>query len=65
MGKYGAKWLNNKKQGSVKFSQSSLKSFSNTYYITAFFQLGNKMFGQVFGIPMGLDPALFFVYHFP
>ena len=63
VGKYGARSLNNEKQGSLIFSQSSLKRLWNNC-ITAFSLIWKQMFRQVTGSPMGSDPASFFVNYF-
>ena len=36
VGKYGTRWINRDKQGSITFSQSSLKNLWNTYSKTVF-----------------------------
>ena len=68
VGKYGARWVNNIKDRSLTFSQASFKKAVKYLMNNCFFQLGNKVFRQVIGIPMGSDPAPFFanlfLYHF-
>ena len=47
--KYSARWVDNEKQESVTFSQSSLKRLWNTYYITTFFNLITKCSDRLLG----------------
>ena len=57
--------VNNEKQGSMIFPQSSLKeALKHLLNNWVFFQLVNKMFKQVFEILVGSDGTPFFASHF-
>ena len=55
---YRAFWVN-KKKGKCYFSKSSLKNIVKHLITECHFEIGNTLFTQVIGIPMGIDPAPF------
>ena len=57
--KYGAKWVQNKSSCAITFDKSSLKLAINFLLDQCYFNVGNLIFRQVIGIPMGSDPAPF------
>ena len=57
--KYGAKWVNDKSSCPVTFDKASLKLAINFLLDQCYFNVGNLIFRQVIGIPMGSDPAPF------
>ena len=57
--KYGAKWITDKKKCNIVFDKASLKLAINFLLDQCFFHVGNLIFRQVIGIPMGSDPAPF------
>ena len=61
---YRAYWTNQKKSSDAfTFSKASLKNAIKYLLDNCYFKLGNKIFKQVIGIPMGSDP-LHFLQHF-
>ena len=50
------------------YSKQSIKAVFDFVIVNAYFQVRSKMFRQIIGIPMGLDPApfianlIFYVY---
>ena len=57
--KYGARWVNDKTKCNITFDKSSLKLAINYLLDQCYFNVGNLIFRQVIGIPMGSDPAPF------
>ena len=48
-----------KKHGKNSFTQSQIKSLTSHLIKETYFQIGNLLFKQCIGIPMGIDPAPF------
>ena len=57
--KYGAKWVADKSKYELLFDKEKIKSALEFLMSSCFFTLGNLLFKQVIGIPMGSDPAPF------
>ena len=55
----GARWVSRGNKNSVIFDKASVKDSLKYLMNNCFFTLGNKVFRQVIGIPMGSDPAPF------
>ena len=53
--KHGARYVSNKKQRSIAFSQSSRKKSRGILNAQLLFQSQNKIFRQIIMIPMELD----------
>ena len=58
--KYGAKWVQNKSSCNVCFDKLTLKKAVAYLLENCYFTVGNALFRQLIGIPMGSDPAPFF-----
>ena len=63
-----ARWVPNNSKAEIKYNITLVKEALEYLMNTCFFTLGNKVFRQVIGIPMGSDPAPFmanlFLYHY-
>ena len=57
--KYRAKWVNENQPNNITFDKISLKLAINYLLDNCYFSIGNMVFRQVIGIPMGSDPAPF------
>ena len=57
--KYGAKWVTDVTKHDLVFSKDKIKDALKFLMSSCFFTLGNLLFKQVIGIPMGSDPAPF------
>jgi len=57
--KFGARWVKEKNPNMTVFDKTSLKLAINFLLDNCFFRVGNLIFRQVIGIPMGTDPAPF------
>ena len=55
-----AQWVNDNAGNKIVFDISSVKNAIKYLLDNTFFTVGNKLFQQVIGIPMGSDPAPFF-----
>jgi len=58
--KYGAKWVNDADRYDICFDCSGMKEAVAYLLSNCFFTIGNTLFRQIIGIPMGSDPAPFF-----
>ena len=63
-----ARWVPNNSKAEIKYNITLVKEALEYLMNNCFFTLGNKVFRQVIGIPMGSDPAPFmanlFLYHY-
>ena len=57
---WGAKWVNNVNDHNIWFDIKRIKSAVKYLLDNCFFKVGNFLFRQCIGIPMGSDPAPFF-----
>ena len=57
---WGAKWVNSVNDQNVWFDKKRIKSAVKYLLDNCFFKVGNFLFRQRIGIPMGSDPAPFF-----
>jgi len=57
--KYGAYWATDDNSNCLTFNNLTLKHAIKYLLDNCYFSLGNKLFKQVIGIPMGSDPAPF------
>lgn len=57
--KYGAKWVTDTSKYDLVFDMDKIKDALKYLMSSCFFTLGNLLFKQVIGIPMGSDPAPF------
>ena len=57
--KFGAKWVTDQTKYDLVFSKKDVKNALQFLMSSCFFTLGNLLFKQVIGIPMGSDPAPF------
>ena len=57
---WGAKWVNNVNDHNIWFDKKRIKSAVKYLLDNCFFKVGNSLFRQCIGIPMGSDPAPFF-----
>ena len=66
--KSGARWVTRKCRTGLRFDKKVTKDAIQYLMDNCYFTLGNKIFKQVIGIPMGSDPAPFmanlFLYHY-
>ena len=66
--KSGARWVSNSYRSGLRFDRIAVKDAIKYLMSNCFFTLGNKIFQQVIGIPMGSDPAPFmanlFLYYY-
>ena len=66
--KSGARWVRKKSQHGITFTKDLLKDAVKYLMDNCFFTLGERIFRQTIGIPMGSDPAPFmanlFLYHY-
>ena len=66
--KSGARWVSNSYRSGLRFDRKAVKDAIKYLMSNCFFTLGNKIFQQVIGIPMGSDPAPFmanlFLYYY-
>ena len=58
--RFGAKWIDNPAQYKHVFNKQAIKDAVKFLMFNCFFTIGNKIFQQIIGIPMGSDPAPFF-----
>ena len=58
--KYGARWVKDRDSFEVWFDKAMLKKAVSYLLDNFFFKVGNVIFRQIIGIPMGSDPAPFF-----
>jgi len=56
----GAKWTNEPSKFNIKFDKITLKAAIKYLLENSYFKLGDSIFRQIIGIPMGSDPAPFF-----
>ena len=62
---YGeANWVTNTKNDTFFFTKTSLIEAVKFLINNCYFTIGNKVLRQIFGIPMGLDPAPYFANDF-
>ena len=57
---YEARWVQNHSQYKTVFNNSSIKAAVRYLMNNCYFTLGNHLFRQIIGIPMGSDPAPYF-----
>ena len=66
--KFGAKWVSNKSKCELTFDKQQIKDAIKYLMDNCQFTLGDKVFQQIIGIPMGSDPAPFmanlFLYYY-
>ena len=64
----GARWVSKNTRSGICYDRNMIKQSIRYLVNNCFFKLGDKIFRQVIGIPMGLDPAPFmanlFLYHY-
>ena len=58
--RYGAKWTSDSDIYDIWFDCTKMKAAVAYLLDNCFFKIGNKLFRQIIGIPMGSDPAPFF-----
>ena len=58
--KYEAKWVDDPSKYDLVFNKTSIKKAIEFLMNNCHFTIGNKIFQQIIGIPMGSDPAPFF-----
>ena len=56
----GATWTDEYKDTGMVFSKDDIKKTVDYLMLNCYFTIGNKIFRQVIGIPIGSDPAPFF-----
>jgi len=56
---FGAKWTNEPSKFNIKFDNNTLKTAIKYLLDNSYFKLGENIFRQIIGIPMGSDPAPF------
>lgn len=68
LSKSGARWVSKNNRSGIRFSRILIKEALRYLMEHCYFTLGDKVFRQVIGIPMGSDPAPFmanlFLYHY-
>ena len=57
---FEAIWSNKQKTGAILFTKNSLKKAVKYLLGNCYFKLGNKIFRQIIGIPVGSNPAPLF-----
>ena len=57
---YGARWVKNINDNVICFNKQQIKDAVAYLLFNCYFTAGPKIFCQIFGIPMGSDPAPFF-----
>ena len=57
--KFGAQWVNDTKGFNLLFDKQKVKEAVKFLMSNCYFTIGNKIFQQIIGIPMGSDPAPF------
>ena len=57
--KFGARWVTDQSKYNLVFNKKKIKDALRYLMNNCFFTLGNLLFKQVIGIPMGSDPAPF------
>ena len=57
---WGAKWVADPSSYHIVYSKANLKLAIRYLMSNCYFSLGNRVFKQIIGIPMGSDPAPFF-----
>ena len=64
----GARWVTRKSKSGITFDKNNLKKGIKYLMDHCYFTLGDKLFKQIIGIPMGADPAPFmanlFLYYY-
>ena len=55
----GARWVNNIKDNAICLNKQQIKDAVAYLLLNCYFTVGPKIFCQIFGIPMGFDPAPF------
>ena len=58
--RYGARWVKDPNKYPAYFDKKMIKEAVSYLLDNCFFTVGNKLFKQIIGIPMGSDPAPFF-----
>ena len=62
--KYGAKWVEDNSNYDICFDVGKMKEAVSYVLNNCYFTVGDKVFRQIIGIPMGSDPAPFFANFF-
>ena len=57
---YGAKWVKEDKGFGITLTKEDIKEALKYLLSNCYFTIGNKLFRQIIGIPMGSDPAPYF-----
>ena len=53
-------WTKHERSGFINFTKSNLKKAAKYLLKKGYFKLGNRIFRQIIGIPVGLEPAHYY-----